>query len=850
MVIRFIVLGILLLCHANSGAQNTRKIDSLLNLVQNSTVDSVKINAYYHLSSLTRSDTLSSHRFADNGIEISKAIKDFRLLNLGYYCKGAIPSNDPISQVDLIFKGLQYFQSQKMYKETRMGYNNIGHQYNKNGNKKAAIHYFNLALDLAKSNRDTSFMVSYAQNLGIQYEGMGDYDSSLFYFKSGYHWAKQSKDEKRMSDLIQSTGLSYYHKGNYQLALECFLESLIVAEKMNDKVMLKSRYNNLGLLYKDMGEYDLAINFLQKALQLNYDTKSYGMVGGASYNIASIYLNVGQLDSAEKYLNLAFEYNEINSRKGGLSRLLLAGYAYIYKQRKNYDLAIEYYNKVVSICQENGAINALGGAYFHMADIYKLQYDYQTALDYNYNAIVIFNDINALEQLVDAYRVHTVLYKSVGKYDSSIVYYDKLIKLKDSLSELNQVNALAEMRTKYDTEQMEKDIQMKSLEFNSQMKMAALEQEKQKILLARNREQMFFLEHQNELKELELYKSESELGKKKAESQERLRQIELLDKERELKEAEAREKESDLKRQRWFTYTALGGVFFILLFLLLMIRAYRNKQKANRIITLQKDEVHRQKELVEEKQKEIIDSIIYAQRLQNAILTPESEIKRYFPDSFLLYKPKDIVAGDFYFFEVTDEHIFYAAADCTGHGVPGAMVSVVCSNALSRSVREFGLTNPGQILDKTTDLVLETFSRSHTEVKDGMDISLSVFNKSKQLNCWAGANNPLWVIRDGEFLELRPNKQPVGRFDYRSQFESHELPLKTGDAIYMFTDGYCDQFGGQKGKKFKEANLRKLLLSVHHLPMNLQKDKLIESILDWMGKLEQIDDICLIGVRV
>ena len=261
-------------------------------------------------------------------------------------------------------------------------------------------------------------------------------------------------------------------------------------------------------------------------------------------------------------------------------------------------------------------------------------------------------------------------------------------------------------------------------------------------------------------------------------------------------------------------------------------------------------EIEEQKELVEEKQKDILDSITYAKRLQDAILPPVSFIKKFLPDSFLVYKPKDIVAGDFYWMERSDDNILIAAADCTGHGVPGALVSVVCSNALNRTVKEFHITEPGKILDKVRELVLETFEKSESNVQDGMDISLCCINTKTNEVQWSGAYNSLWYIQNGAIHEVSADKQPIGKNDKPVPFNTHKLNLQKGDTLYLFTDGYADQFGGPKGKKFKYKQMEELLLANASKPMDEQKDVLENTLEKWKGTLEQVDDILIIGIRV
>ncbi|MBS1651332.1 MAG: SpoIIE family protein phosphatase [Bacteroidetes bacterium] len=251
---------------------------------------------------------------------------------------------------------------------------------------------------------------------------------------------------------------------------------------------------------------------------------------------------------------------------------------------------------------------------------------------------------------------------------------------------------------------------------------------------------------------------------------------------------------------------------------------------------------------VEEKQKEITDSITYAKRIQEAILPSLNFINTHLPNSFIYYQPKDIVAGDFYWAEKTNNGFLIAAADCTGHGVPGALVSVVCCNALNRSVKEFKLSDPGKILDKTRELVLESFSKNGGDIKDGMDISLVSINANKI--SWAGANNPLWYFKNNKLEEITANKQAIGMTDNPTPFTTHVIELSEGDSLYLFTDGFADQFGGPKGKKFKYKQLEELIISNKHLSSTEQHQALESTLNKWKANLEQVDDICVIGIKI
>ena len=277
---------------------------------------------------------------------------------------------------------------------------------------------------------------------------------------------------------------------------------------------------------------------------------------------------------------------------------------------------------------------------------------------------------------------------------------------------------------------------------------------------------------------------------------------------------------------------------------LVLFKNLKQRNKQNKIIT-------KQKQIVEEKNREITKSIEYALRIQTAILPPARMVKQYLENSFILYKPKDIVAGDFYWMETIDDLVLFAACDCTGHGVPGAMVSVVCHTSLNRVVREYQITQPASILDKVFKLVIENFANSEEEIKDGMDISLCSYNtKTKELK-WAGANNPLWLIRDGNLIETKPDKQPIDIHGNYGPFTNHTFTLNRRDVIYLFTDGFADQFGGERGeKKLTRKRFKDVLLSIQNKSMQEQGIALEKFIVDYRKEVEQIDDILVMGVRV
>lgn len=311
--------------------------------------------------------------------------------------------------------------------------------------------------------------------------------------------------------------------------------------------------------------------------------------------------------------------------------------------------------------------------------------------------------------------------------------------------------------------------------------------------------------------------------------------------------------------------------------------AFEKLQEVNKIteninIELEKqvkqrtEEINKQKDLIEEKNKDITDSIRYAKRIQEAILPDTSNFNKLIKDSFIYYKPKDIVSGDFYWFaslksiinvNETEKElkpiIVFAAVDCTGHGVPGAFMSIIGSNILKASINESEVNSPNEALDYLHNKVSEALAAKNSEtenIRDGMDIAMIAIDMKTGNTQFAGANNPVWIYRKSEnaifkFEEIKGDKQPIGAVDLiaHKPFTNHTFKLNKGDSLYVFTDGYADQFGGPDGKKYKYKRLKELILSIQEKNMQEQMQILDKEFIAWKGELEQVDDICIIGIR-
>ncbi|MBK9191532.1 MAG: SpoIIE family protein phosphatase [Crocinitomicaceae bacterium] len=385
----------------------------------------------------------------------------------------------------------------------------------------------------------------------------------------------------------------------------------------------------------------------------------------------------------------------------------------------------------------------------------------------------------------------------------------------------------------------QKDSENKSEEVHQNEKIT-LEQINQEILQIKKEEEL--LDKSMRDKELFLIQEDKKISDEIVAVFVSMENLETLSMEEKLLLADAKSKQTNL----------LIGLFCLVACALLIFAGYAVNVYVKRNEAF-KIALRRAKQETDAKNKEITDSIIYAQKIQEAILPDRKLFSEYLKQSFILYKPKDIVAGDFYWTVKTPSHLFVAVADCTGHGVPGAMVSVVCSTALNRCVREFGLSKPADILDKCRTLVIESFSSGNYQVNDGMDIALISLQKSgsgEMIIEYAGANNSLYIIKNGTLQDVTSDKQPIGNYQYQKPFTNHKIIAEPDTMLYLFSDGFADQFGGPYGKKFKYKQFQEMLISNSGFELNKQLYYLEEKFDTWKGALEQIDDVCVIGIRV
>ncbi|MES2835987.1 MAG: tetratricopeptide repeat protein [Bacteroidota bacterium] len=682
------------------------------------------------------------------------------------------------------------------------------------------------AVDLAKVNNNSVFIIESLRNFGISAQANSDNKKAINYYNQALEYCKKSRDKKREGLLINDIGVANYFSGEYETASAYFEKAGKLKMQIGDSVGAAQSYNNTGIMYDIAGKPKEALKIYLVALQIYENAKDTNLILGTMSNIGLIY--IGQ---------------------------------------KNYNEAIKIYKKQEELAQKIGSNKAFATALLNQGTaLDNLNKSKQAKLVFE-KALEVIIKINDNALLANCYTNLSANAEQNNENEKALEFALKAIKIKkeNKLGRL-AISQIAAGKAYYKKAQYSQSIQL----YNEALKNAEKENYVEHIIQTHNGLSQAFSKTKNfekayfHLSKFVMYNdsvTNAENGKviaeleKKFQSEKKEKEIELLNKNNALKDFKLEKASEETKRKNTqITGMLVVGVLLVI-FVVFVIKNSLERKKTNKILSAQNEEINKQKNeaqhqrhLVEEKNKEIVDSINYAKRIQTAILPPLPMLKTMLPNSFIFYKPKDIVAGDFYWLEQKDEKIMFAAADCTGHGVPGAMVSVVCNNALNRAVREYGHTNPCEILNKTREIVIQEFEKSADEVKDGMDISLCCI-EGKTLS-WAGANNPLWIIRNGEIIETKADKQPIGKFINPKPFTTHQFLLQKGDSIYIFTDGFQDQFGGDSGKKYKAAQLKQLLISVQNKTMSEQHDILEQEFSKWKGSIEQIDDVCVFGVKI
>ncbi|MCE3228676.1 MAG: protein serine/threonine phosphatase [Bacteroidetes bacterium] len=624
-------------------------------------------------------------------------------------------------------------------------------------------------------------------------------------------------------------------QGNFSDALLNYDKSLAVwreiEKNVSDKDLLKLVKGQvaicdgkIGGVYRHQGNYPKALEHYFKALKWSEETNN--KLNSAVW-LGNIGITHGEQGNTEKsleyYLKALAAFKELGHETGiATANMNIAG---AYQEFKNYKKALEYYQTALEAFTKMGykshmapTLGNIGGTYFNMKD-------YTKALDYYLQALKMEEELGNKEGVGRHMCNLGALYTATGNFKEAEKYNRKSLEIAEETGSADDIKDahknLADLFSKTNRWQEA----FKHHEKYSALKDSLFSEEKNKD--ATKREMTY------------------EFEKKEA----------LVKAEQEKKDAVVQE---EMQKQTLQRNAFIGGFALMLVLAVVIYRSYRNKRKAHEIIAAQKVEVEQQKELVMEKNKEITDSIHYALRIQNALLATEESLKENLTGHFILFQPKDIVSGDFYWAVEHNKRFYLAVCDSTGHGVPGAFMSLLNMGFLSEAIKEKDIVQPNEILDYVRRRLVQTVSKG--EQKDGMDGILLCFDKNNDTISYAAAHNSPVLISARGLENLKADKMPIGNSERYDPFTLHMIPVSKGDLIYLYTDGYADQFGGPKarvngfqfgqGKKFKYKQLEDVLLNNCGQSLNRQKDILERTLNDWKGSLEQVDDICVIGIKI
>ncbi len=676
--------------------------------------------------------------------------------------------------------------------------NNVGLIYRYDGKFEQSLLHFRQSIEMEKALQNTEGIGRSLNNIGLVYSDMPNLDSARFYFDLAMEKYKEIDSKSGMAMVNNNIGILYYDMGDIPLALEYYYKELKLEEEANNQDGIASSYNNIGILYAEQGDTLKALEFFDKVKKIRVKMGDQHGIASTTNNIGLMYYSKGDYNLA---LDMYFEAVSIYEKIGNKVDLggTLSNIAQVYEKQKNFGTAIRYCMESLRILEGIENPQSVSKSYHILASIYYFKGDILKAQESAEKSLEIALKIGYPMEIQNAAKVLSDVYENQNKGMQALEMHKLFIEMRDSLQNIKTKTATYQQKAKYEFDKQ------KAIDDAEHDKLIAIEKEEQ-------------------------------------------------------------------ARQLVIIYAVISGLILLGIFLIFVFNRLSITRKQKNEINLQKEEIAFQHQQLEQSHEEIKDSITYAKRLQNAILPSIDLITNHIPQNFVYFRPKDVVSGDFYWFEKIGNTIFVAVADCTGHGVPGAMVSVVCSNALNRAVKEFGEKNPSKILNKTRELVVEQFSMSGANVQDGMDIAFCAFNGNTMT--YSGANNPVWVVMkterlteeqkkntrniiqdDKALVEIKGDRKPVAKYRDMSDFSEKSIQLEEGDLIYLFSDGFSDQFGGESiadkkgGKKFKYKPFKNFLLSIHQMPMEEQKEHLNRTFEMWKGDFEQVDDVCVIGMR-
>jgi serine phosphatase RsbU (regulator of sigma subunit)/Tfp pilus assembly protein PilF len=623
-------------------------------------------------------------------------------------------------------------------------------------------------------------------NIGYVADEQGDIKKAIEYYKKGLNIQEKINDKSGVARALLNIGSVYEEYGDIVQALEYYQSSLKIRELINDERGIANCLNNIGIVQLKQKSYSKSLMYFFKALKLYEKINEIGLKSIVLSNIGLVYQNQQNFNSALVYYLKAQKIQEENGDEFNLTHTLNNIGSY-YLSLKKYDLALEYFNRNLKLQERLQYKKGKAVTLSNMADALFNTGKISESQKLAEESIKLLQELGFPDKISSTSYLLSKIYAQTGNYKGAFSMFVLYKKMNDSINNIDNRKAAIQKELQY------------------------------------------------------------EYDKKVAADSVRI-------------EADKKINEVKFRQEKTQRYTLYGGLFVLLCVAVFIFNRLQITKKQNVIIENQKmevelknEEITHQKDLVEEKQKEIIDSINYAKRIQQAVLTGEDIWNKVSKEHFILFKPKDIVSGDFYWaYNTPNNRSVFALADCTGHGVPGGFMSMLGNSFLNEIVVENKIFKADEILNKLRSKVINALEqKGGTQQKDGMDISLCVWNKLDNTLEFAGANNPLWLYRHNELIEYKADKMPIGTYlETELPFSSTIITLQKGDIIFLSTDGYADQFGGPKGKKYKYKPLIDSLIKNSSLSMEEQKNALELAFNNWKHHLEQVDDVSLIGIRV
>lgn len=664
------------------------------------------------------------------------------------------------------------------------------------------------------------------------------------------------KDPVKKTDIYNELFLKYEFTDSLK-AIKFVNKALKICRDNNYTEGLITAYRNKGYLSEDHSRYNTAIKYYKKALEI---AKGYNLKEQQAQNLinlGNVKLRQGIYTGAIKYYQNALKISE-NLEDENLISKCLANIGSIYLYQKNFEKAIINYEKAIKISEKLNLKKRSANCLNNLGLASQMSDDYAKAEKAFIKASEILKKIGDKTGLADCYHNLGIVYSSKDSlkrdYKKAQLNYLKSLNIFKSLNNKKKIaltyNSLSTLYRKQENYSKSLDFGKKSLKIAKERGL----QEELKTAYSN-----IYLSHKalnNYKKALDNYELHTQAKdslnieksiKLQAELEAKY-ENEKKQKEIELKNTEIEKKDAILKQKTTFQYAAIIVIILTIIILVFVYINFRQNKKANILLGNQKIEI-------ENKNEAITNSIKYAKRIQRSILPTDKAVERLLKKSFIYYKPKDIVSGDFYWIQEIDNKILFSVVDCTGHGVPGAFLSIVGHNALNSTVKEFKLSKPSEILYKLNVIVKQTIKQNFKDedtVRDGMDLALCSLDRNKLKLEYSGANNSIYVVSNKNIKEFSPDKTSIG-YHYGSpdfKFKNHNIEVKAGDMVYVFSDGYPDQFGGKDNKKFRYSNFKNLLQEISSEDENKQKEILDKTLKEWMGDREQIDDICIIGLRI